>query len=41
VLKKIFECETEEMTGKWRKMHNEELYNLYRHIILKCSTQMG
>jgi hypothetical protein len=41
VLRRIFECEREEVTGNWRKMHNEELCNLYHHIILKCSTQTG
>jgi hypothetical protein len=29
VLKKIFRQEREEMVGDWRKLNNEELYNLY------------
>jgi hypothetical protein len=29
VLKRIFESKTEEVTGGWRKLHSEELHNLY------------
>jgi hypothetical protein len=29
VLKKIFGPESGEVTGGWRKLHNEELHNLY------------
>jgi hypothetical protein len=29
VLRRIFGPKRDEMTGKWRKMHNEELHNLY------------
>jgi hypothetical protein len=29
VLKKIFGPKRDEVTGKWRKLHNEELNNLY------------
>jgi hypothetical protein len=29
VLRRIFECERDEVTGGWRKLHNEELHNLY------------
>jgi hypothetical protein len=29
VLRKIFGPKTEEVMGGWRKLHNEELYNLY------------
>jgi hypothetical protein len=29
VLKKIFGSRRDEMTGGWRKLHNEELHNLY------------
>jgi hypothetical protein len=29
VLRRIFEPKTDEMTGGWRKLHNEELHNLY------------
>jgi hypothetical protein len=26
---KIFEAQKDEVTGKWRKLHNEELNDLY------------
>jgi hypothetical protein len=29
VLKRIFGPEREEVAGGWRRLHNEELYNLY------------
>jgi hypothetical protein len=29
VLRRIFEPERDEVTGGWRKVHNEELHNLY------------
>jgi hypothetical protein len=29
VLRRIFSPETDEVTGEWRKLHNEELHNLY------------
>jgi hypothetical protein len=29
VLRKIFGPKRDEVTGKWRKLHNEELHNLY------------
>ena len=29
VLRRIFGPKREEVTGKWRKLHNEELNNLY------------
>jgi hypothetical protein len=29
VRKKIFGPESDEITGKWRRLHNEELYNVY------------
>jgi hypothetical protein len=29
VLRRIFEPKTDEVTGKWTKLHNEELHNLY------------
>ena len=29
VLTKIFGPNRKEMTGAWRRLHNEELYNLY------------
>jgi hypothetical protein len=29
VLRKIFGPKRDEVTGNWRKVHNEELHNLY------------
>jgi hypothetical protein len=29
VVRKIFGPKMDEVTGEWRKLHNEELYNLY------------
>jgi hypothetical protein len=29
VLRRIFEPKRDEVTGDWRKLHNEELHNLY------------
>jgi hypothetical protein len=29
VLRKIFGMKMDEAIGRWRKLHNEELYNLY------------
>jgi hypothetical protein len=29
VLRRIFGSRGDEVTGKWRKLHNEELHNLY------------
>jgi hypothetical protein len=29
VLRKIFGPKREEVTGEWRRLHNEELYDLY------------
>jgi hypothetical protein len=29
VLRRIFGPKRDEVTGKWRKLHNEELHNLY------------
>jgi hypothetical protein len=29
VLRKIFGPKRDDMTGEWRKLHNEELHNLY------------
>jgi putative SOS response-associated peptidase YedK len=28
-LRRIFEPKRDEVTGEWRKLHNEELHNLY------------
>jgi hypothetical protein len=29
LLRRIFGLKTDEVTGEWRKLHNEELHNLY------------
>jgi hypothetical protein len=29
VLRRIFESKRDEVTGEWRKLHNEELHNLF------------
>jgi hypothetical protein len=29
VLRRIFQLKREEVAGNWRRLHNEELYNLY------------
>jgi len=29
VLRKIFGAEADEITGEWRRLHNEELHDLY------------
>jgi hypothetical protein len=29
VLRRIFGSKKDEVTGEWRKLHNEELHNLY------------
>jgi hypothetical protein len=29
VLRRIFDPKRDEVTGEWRKLHNEELHNLY------------
>jgi hypothetical protein len=29
VLRRIFICKRDEVTGEWRKFHSEELHNLY------------
>jgi hypothetical protein len=28
-MRRIFEPKRDEVTGEWRKLHNEELHNLY------------
>jgi hypothetical protein len=35
LLRKIFESKRDEISGGWRKLHNEELHNFYSlpHII--------
>jgi len=29
VLRKVFDCKTEKLVGGWRKLHNEEVHDLY------------
>jgi hypothetical protein len=35
VLRKIFGPKRDEVTGEWRKIHNEELHNLYSTNIIR------
>jgi hypothetical protein len=35
VLKRIFGPKRDEVTGGWRKLHNEELHNLYSSSIIR------
>jgi hypothetical protein len=39
VLRRIFVPKRDEVTGKWRKLHNEELNDLYSspNIVRKCT----
>jgi hypothetical protein len=32
VLRRIFTPKRDELTGDWRKLHNEELHNLYSSL---------
>jgi hypothetical protein len=32
VLRRVFGCKREEVTGEWRKLHSEELHNLYSSL---------
>jgi hypothetical protein len=43
VLRRIFGPKTAEVTGDWRKLHNEELHNLYSspNIIRMIKDDMG
>jgi len=44
-LRKIFGPKTDEVTGEWRRLHNEELYDLYCWLniirVIKSSMLMG
>jgi hypothetical protein len=35
VLRRLFGRRREEVTGCWRRLHNEELHNLYTSIIIR------
>jgi hypothetical protein len=35
VLRRIFGPKRDEVTGEWRKLHNEELHDLYSAIIVR------
>jgi hypothetical protein len=37
VLRRIFGPKRDEVTGEWRKLHNEELYDLYSSYIIRGS----
>jgi hypothetical protein len=39
VLRRIFGPKREEVTGEWRKLHNEELYDLYSPTIIQVINQ--
>jgi len=41
VLRKIFGSEGKEVTGGWRKLHNEELYDFTLHQILLQQSNQG
>jgi hypothetical protein len=36
VLRTIFGLKRDEVTGEWRKLHNEELRDLYSGSYLQC-----
>ena len=40
VLRRIFGPKTDEVTGQWRRLHNEQLYAQHHHqISFECSNQ--
>jgi hypothetical protein len=44
VLRRIFGPKRDEMTGEWRRLHNEELYALYSSPsirVIKSRRQIG
>jgi hypothetical protein len=42
VLRKIFGLKKEEVAGGWRRLHNEELHDLYTSLnIIRGSSQGG
>jgi hypothetical protein len=42
VLRRIFGAKRDEVTGEWRKLHNEELHNLYSspNIVREIKSRM-
>jgi hypothetical protein len=38
VLRRIFGPKRDEVTGEWRKLHNEELHNMYSSLYIKQGT---
>jgi hypothetical protein len=40
VLRRIFGSKTEDVTGGWRKLHNEKLHNLYEYSSPSISRMM-
>jgi hypothetical protein len=41
VLKRILGSKREEVTGGWRKLHNEELHNLYSLSYIRMNRSQG
>jgi hypothetical protein len=41
ILRKIFGSKSDEVTEKWRKLHNEELHNLYSSPDIIRQNEMG
>jgi hypothetical protein len=41
VLRRIFGPKGDEVTGEWRKLHNEELHILYHPQISLCRSNQG
>jgi hypothetical protein len=41
VLRRIFGLKTEEVTGDWRKLHNEELYDMYSSLDVGRDSSVG
>jgi hypothetical protein len=39
VLRRIFGPKRDEVTGKWRKLHNEELHNLYSFLNMQIKSK--
>jgi hypothetical protein len=42
MLRRTFRPKRDKVTGGWRKLHNEEVHNLYLHqILLGCTNKGG